>query len=501
MARSSTSAELPLQINKNSTASLPSQIAEQIRALIISQTLAAGDSLPATRTLAARLGVSRGSVVAAYEQLAGEGYVSTGKGGTTVSVAFDSPASSRSTSSPDPEPSPSPRVRPIPQTMPTRQFIDLRPGIPDTSQLATSAWRSAWRRTAAHPGRTHPAAGSPELQYQLAEHLRLMRSVVREPASIMVTAGARDAFRLVLSALRREIHDRPLRIAVENPGYPSLHRIPAAFDHEIMPIPVDDHGLNPAYLPAENRPDLVLVAPSHQYPLGASMPVARRLELLNWAAENDAFIVEDDYDSELRYVGDPLPALAALARDAGESAGALDRVITLGSFAKTISPGLGLGFMIAPDALTDPLWELREDLGSPVSAMVQDAMAEFMRDGGVRRHIGRMRRLYKGRRNLLLDTLSTGDMPAWVQVLPMDGGLHVVLEFSGDYATEVDERAVLEILEESGVKAAALGDYWSHAGTSEKERAFGIVVGFGAASDRALHRGLLLLISALKRRS
>lgn len=505
MARSSMSAELPLQINKDSTVSLPSQIAEQVRTHILNRTLAPGDALPATRVLADRLGISRGSVVAAYEQLTGEGYVSSDTGGTKVSADLAQIDSRVEGGEPIRPPQPSPHTRPIPQRMPTRENIDLRPGTPDTSALATSAWRAAWRSAVGDPGHMYPAAGSPALQAQLSEHLRLMRSVVREPETIMVTAGARDAFRLVLSALRRQIHDRPLRIAVENPGYPSLHKIPATFGHEIMPIPVDEHGLNPAFLPCENGPDVVLVAPSHQYPLGASMPVGRRLELLNWAADNNVFIVEDDYDSELRYGGDPLPALAALARsgadesiEQGAEANRLDRVMTLGSFAKTVSPGLGLGFLVAPASLKSALWDLREDLGSPVSAVVQDAMTNFMAEGGVRRHIARMRRVYLGRRNLLLFTLESEEIPAWVRILPMDGGLHVALEFSGEYATAQTERRVLEIAETSGVLVGALGDYWAHTDETDTERSFGLVVGFGGVNDRVLRRGLHLLAVALK---
>lgn len=544
MARSSTPTELPLQIHKNSPISLPSQLAEQIRGLILSQTLTPGDSLPATRTLSARLGISRGSVVAAYEQLAGEGYVSTGRSGTKVSADLReldaaprpvlvprqalapgsdsgprtpaaSPASmqtqrtrTQATRTPAPDEVPRRAGRATPMKLPTRNIIDLRPGTPDTSTIATAPWRAAWRKAAADPSKTYPAMGSPALQQQLAEHLRLMRSVVREPETIMVTAGARDAFRLVLSTLRRERRNRPLRVAVENPGYPSLHKIPATFGHEILPIAVDENGLNPAGLPTRHKPDLVLVAPSHQYPLGASMPVARRLELLTWAAENDAYIVEDDYDSELRYVGEPLPALAALARPAQnnrtshigqiERADDLDRVITLGSFAKTLTPGLGLGYMLAPAQLTPALAGLRADLGSPVSAMVQDAMSEFMLDGGVRRHIARMRRVYKARRNVLLAALERENLRAWVQVLPMDGGLHVVLEFSPDFANENTEQLVVEKAEQAGVRVAALGDYWAHSGTAENERAFGIVVGFGGVSERALERGAHLVAQSVR---
>lgn len=504
MSRHSTPSELPLHIDKSATASIPSQLAEQIRTFILNSTLAPGDVLPSTRALAERLGISRGSVVAAYEQLTGEGYISAGRGGTQVNENLPPLPSNQqplapSSTAPSPRhdvapPSPG-RVQPMP--LPVRQMINMQPGTPDTTHLTSAAWRAAWRIAAAEPGITYPAMGSPELQKELAEHLRLMRSVVRDPESILVTTGARDGLRLVLSALRREIRHRPLRIAVENPGYPSLHKIPAAINHSVLPVAVDEHGLNPANLPTGvDSPDLVLVAPSHQYPLGASMPIARRLELLAWAAENNAYIVEDDYDSELRYTGNPLPALASLARSTGEHH---DRVITLGSFTKTLTPGLGLGYLIAPKYLTHVLEQLRAELGSPVSAIVQKAMTEFLRDGGARRHIARMRRVYKARRATLLEAFEQGQLPEWVRVLPMDGGLHVVLEFGGAHATEATERTVVEIVEESGVLVSALGDYWAHSGMQQQHRAYGVVIGFGGAKDQWLEQGIRLLVLALKR--
>ncbi len=484
MPRTSRPAELPLNISKHSGQPLPAQIAEQVRGHIITGTLKPADALPSSRALATRLGVSRGSVMAAFEQLSAEGYVQTSRGGTFVTA--DLKLQKISPQSPDQSTGPG-------RAESSTASLNLLPGTPDTSLLASAAWRAAWRKAAAEPGSSYPAVGATYLQEQLAEHLRVMRSVVREPYEILVTAGARDAFRLVLSAMRRQRHDRPLRIAVENPGYPSLHKIPAAFGHEIVPIDVDEHGLNPAHLPQNPRPDIVLVTPSHQYPLGASMPIVRRLELLEWAKKNDAFIVEDDYDSELRYVGDPLPALAALDRQTGH-----DCVITLGSFTKTLTPGLGLGYLLAPPSVMAEVAHLRGVLGSPVSSITQDAMASFLTDGGARRHIARMRRVYKGRRDTLLETLASERTPDWVKVLPMDGGLHAVLEFTGQRATPLAEREFLRRAEQENLTAATLGDYWAHSGAHQSARKFGAVIGFGGISERYLPRALELTTRVLR---
>lgn len=481
--------ELPIHLVRSTesdqdVAALPAQLAEQIRGLVLAGTLTPGDSLPSSRALATRLSISRGSVVAAFEQLSAEGYLQTSKAGTRVAENLKlqkiSGAAASDTSQ-KPQDS-APYVR-----------YDLTPGNPDTTLLTTSAWRAAWRKAAAEPGVAYPASGSEKLQKQLAEHLRIMRHVVRSPDEILVTAGARDGFRLVLSALRQEAGQtgakRPLKIAVENPGYPSLHRIPAAFGHEIIPIEVDADGLNPANLPTDgHKPDLVLVAPSHQYPLGASMPVARRLALIDWARENDAFIIEDDYDSELRYTGDPLPALAAL--DTAE------RVITLGSFTKTLTPGLGIGYLLLPQELQQQVSDLRKELGSPVSSITQDALSDFLATGGARRHIARMRRVYGQRCELLLGALK--ETPSWVQVLPMDGGLHVVLKFLGRRANAETERRIATAATKAGIALGTLGDYWASSGSPHKTRDFGLIVGFGGVNDRVLAEGTQVLCELLQ---
>lgn len=521
MAGYSRNDQLPVSVSRSGPGSLPSQVAEQIRGLVLGGFLVAGDPLPSTRVLADRLNVSRGTVVFAYEQLVGEGYLISGRGGTRVAQDLTLVAQGAGQAAvwvgqegplvPPLAPGEAGRTsahRTAPNTAPTGpaspQVMDLRPGSPDTSLVASSGWRAAWRQAAANPGAIHPPAGSYELRVQLAEHLRLMRSVLRTPDDLLVTAGARDGFRLVLTALRRRVRNRPLRIAVENPGYPSLHRIPLAFGHEILPIEVDEQGLNPAHLPTgPERPDLVLIAPSHQYPLGASMPLARRLELLAWARAHDALLVEDDYDSELRYVGDPLPALASLDRPplpggaaAHPACWACDRVVTLGSFAKMLAPGLNLGYVVAPRHLQAGLLELRADLGNPVSSVVQDAMAAFLAEGGVRRHTARMRRIYRGRREQVLTALEGLAGP---QVLPMDGGLHAVLHLPGidsargrDLEDELVEAARLE-----GVLVAPLGDYWS-ARAEAGEGLYGLVLGFGAVSDRKLALGLARLRQVLE---
>ncbi|MFI7483932.1 PLP-dependent aminotransferase family protein [Kocuria sp. M1R5S2] len=500
--------ELPVRVDRADPAPLPAQLVQQLRELVVSGALRPGDPLPSTRGLAARLGISRGSVVTAYDQLHGEGYLHATNGATVVHPDLARSRVEPPAARPGPVRSPAP-----PRRARARPVIDLTPGRPDTARLATPQWRAAWRDAAAAAGTAAPPPqGSRELREQIVEHLRLMRGVVRDPADLFVTAGARDGLQLLLGVLGAHA-GRRLRVAVEDPGYPSLRRVPERLGHEVLPVPIDDHGLDPAHLPSgawsgagrwevERAPDAVVVTPSHQYPLGASMPAARRLELLAWARAQDALVVEDDYDSELRYVGEPLPALASLDRPPGavpeppapgRLLGTGGHVATLGSFTKVLAPGLGVGYLLAPPALREELLWLRTDLGNPASAVVQDAMARFLAGGGLRRHTARMRREYRRRRDLLTGALRDVE---GVRAVPMDGGLHAVLEFTGE--VPLDEQDVVARAAAAGVRVAALGSYWAHGAGGGRR---GVVVGFGATGaapeGEALTEGLEALARVL----
>ena len=432
---------MPLRLDPSDTRPLPVQIAAALRAQVAAGVLLPGERVPSTRTLATQLGVSRGSVVTAYEQLTAEGYLTAEVGsGTVINPRLPHART--------------PQPQPAPHPAPTPKLIELTPGLPDTAGILTPEWRAAWRRAAVDP--------SGNLPREVAGHLRHMRGLTVDPAYVVVTAGARDGLSVLLHALGGQ-----LRVGVESPGYPSLRRVPQALGHTLVDVPTDAEGVT---VPTVDL-DVLIVTPSHQHPYGGSLPAARRAELVEWARAHDALLIEDDFDSELRYIGQPLPALAALAPE---------HTVLLGTFSSVISPSIACGYLVVPPRLRPAVDHVREVFGQPVGAIPQAALAHYLASGALRRHTGRMRRTYKRRRNLVAETLGTVD---GTQLLPIHGGLHAVL---------LCDPAVVPRAAARGIKLTPLRDYWGGADAED-----GVVLGFGHLSDAELRSTLQIIRTTL----
>ncbi|MFB6575154.1 MocR-like pyridoxine biosynthesis transcription factor PdxR [Kocuria palustris] len=541
------SVELTVVLERSGALPLPVQLADGIRSQVASRALAPGDALPSTRLLASRLGVSRGTVVSAYDQLIGEGYLRAEQGRpTTVHPGLErihpSTPASLPGSAPSPSPgspssfSPAPRTSgfgegPIPHPAPVaddavdglpvreEHLLDLRPGQPDTSRVEGPAWRAAWRHAAGQPLPVRPdPAGQSVLRRASAEHLRLMRALPASPDRLVITAGAREGLSLLLGTLSARSGRARLRVGVETPGYPTLRAAVEALGHERVACPVDDDGLRVDLLPAgDDAPDVLIVTPSHQYPLGGSLSLQRRLELLEWAQRHDVLIVEDDFDSELRYVGAPLPTLSAL-----DPTGA--SVALLGTFSALLSPALATGYLVLPDPWLDPVLERRRQLGVPVSALTQAAIAHLLDSGYLRRHTRRMRSVYARRRDRIRAAFAETRR---ARLAPMHGGVDVVI------TTDDEEAAVVGRCRDAGLLVGRRSAYWSAAsplpseasdvdcadrsdcgihGGSDGEVAGdirggaggrgggGIVVGFARTDDEVLTRVLPQLVAACEGR-
>ena len=438
---------------------LHTQLERQLRAAIRAGRLATGERLPATRVLASELDVSRGVVVEAYAQLTAEGYLLTRRGAGTVVAAA-------ARSAPPPEPPPHPR--PVPE--------DFHPGTPDLASFPRAAWLRSVRavlRDAPHDalGYADPS-GTPELRQALARYLGRARGVAVETDRVLVTSGLTQGIALACRALHR-LGGR--RIAVEDPGF-MVHR--GVAEHcglEVVPVPVDAHGLVTDAL-ADVEADVLLATPAHQSPLGGVLAPERRAALLAWADARNAYVIEDDYDAEHRYDREPVGALQGLAPE---------RVIYAGCASKVLAPSLRLGWLVPPQALLRriAMEKALDDLGT--SALEQLALADFLERGELDRHLRRMRPRYRARRDALIAALAHG-LPSWRIGDGIAAGLHVVALMPA----AVDEAVFLAAAAERGMRLHGLS--WFRVSPSPHAPP-GLVLGFGNASEPALTRAVAQL--------
>ena len=411
MIRSSTRRLRGLALVHGDETPLYRQICEHMRAAIRAGQLRPGDRVPSTRELAAQFGTARGTVDAAYAILAGEGYlIGRGAAGTIVSTELDSRAVVGAAG----------RERPNSRAKPPARN-ELRPlqiGLPALDAFPRKLWSRLVARHARAFAPTDMAypepSGYPPLREAIAGYLATSRGVRCEARQILITNGYQDALNLAASVLLRPGD----KVWLEDPGYPPAGEALKAAGAALMPIRVDPEGIRVSDgLARARRARVAVVTPSHQNPLGVSMSLPRRLALLSWARDAGAWIIEDDYDSEFRYVGRPLPALKSLDQD--------ERVLYAGTFSKVLYPGLRLGYLVVPESLIDTFarsFRLRY-LGHAM--LEQRVVSDFMAAGHFARHLKRMRALYGARRRTLADNLCQvlGDRIT-VELRP--GGMHLI---------------------------------------------------------------------------
>jgi GntR family transcriptional regulator/MocR family aminotransferase len=375
----------PVVLDRTSAVPLHRQIYDRVRDAVARRVLKPGDRLPSARSLANQLGIARGTVDTAYAMLSAEGYVvARGAGGTVVAPELEAHAIPPRGSQPPP-----PGAAPGP----------IRGGVPAPFQMGLPALdafpRKLWARLVARQARTMPAgalaypdpAGLPELRDAIRRYLAVARGIACAPGQIFVTAGFRGA----LGLLARVLLSAGDRVWLEDPGFFLTRHAVEAASGRVVPVPVDGHGLDVAAgVRCARHARLVVVTPAHQMPLGVALSLPRRLALLEWADSAKAWIVEDDYDSEFRYAGRPLPSLKSLDR-AG-------RVLYAGTFSKVLFPGLRLGYLVVPEPLAPRFARMAAALQPAASALDQAVVAAFIEAGHLARHIRRMRSLYAERR-------------------------------------------------------------------------------------------------------
>jgi GntR family transcriptional regulator/MocR family aminotransferase len=454
--------ELLIELRRDARIALHRQVGAAIRDSIRSGRLVAGATLPASRTLAADLGVARGVIVEAYQQLVAEGYLVSRPGGYTQVTLSARPA-------------PAPRP-----AEPTGQLrIDFRYGRPDVSAFPRAAWLRSLRAVLAHTPNERlvylDGRGAPELRAALAEYLNRSRGTAADPENILIVNGFAQGLGLITGTLAGA---GARTLAVGDPSPDDDRAIAASSGLAVVGIPVDKNGMRLPTLEASGA-DAALVTAAHQFPAGGALPAATRFALIEWAARHDTVIVEDDYDAEYRYDRAPVGAMQGLAPD---------RVIYAGSASKTLAPGLRLGWLLAPERFVDALAaaKLSADRGSPV--LDQLAFADFLARGEFDRHLRRMRPIYRRRHDTLLGALAE-KLP---EVRPVGdaAGLHLLALLPPD----LDEDAVVTAAAQRGVGVHGIAPYRLTPGPP------GLLFGYAALNERDIVAGIETLADVLAQR-
>ena len=463
---------LTYTLEKQKKESLYEQLYRFIREDILSGRLHSGERLPSKRTLAQHLEVSTITVKNAYEQLQAEGYIHARQRCGYFVSEVERPPESRQT------------ARPAQAGREREQgwFLDFASGTMDPAYFPFTVWARLMRRTILEQGtgllHPTPPQGALALRQAVAAHLRQFRGMDVTPEQIVIGAGTEVLYSLLVQLLGQ---DR--RYAVEDPGYSKIGRIYQSNQVQLRHVALDESGLSCQAL-RQTDADVVHISPSHHYPTGIVMPVARRHELLRWADEGEGrYILEDDYDSEFRFVGRPIPTL--FSDDEHQ------HVIYLNTFSKTIAPSIRISYMLLPPRLLE---DYREKLGfysCTVSSFEQYTLAEFLSRGHYEQHLNRMRKRYHQKRDAVIDCILSGPLAGRAEIMEQDAGLHFLAELQ----TVLPDAVLQKKAAEQGLRLAMLSDYYHEGGDA---RGHTLVVNYSGLDMQRLPQALRRLADILK---
>jgi GntR family transcriptional regulator / MocR family aminotransferase len=464
------------------------KIYESIRTAILSGEFASGVRLPATRDLAKQLGVSRLTVVNAYEQLFAEGYLE-GKIGSGTFVADELPEKMLHTKNlPDKTPAKKMfvedlRLSSFGKKLETKDlknvransqalFIPFQNGLTAVDEFPFEIWSKIANRINRNPTKKLLGYGDPQgfapLRAAIAEHLKSARGVICTADQVIITSGAQQA----LDLTARIFLEKGCAIVTEDPCYLEARNAFSATGAKVIPVEVGEDGLNVARIPNDSNIKLVYVTPSHQYPLGVTMSLPRRLALIDWAKTNNLWIIEDDYNSEFRYAGRPLASLQGLDN--------YNRVLYIGTFSKTIFPSLRIGCIVVPPNLVDVFANARALNDVHSSVIDQAILSEFIAEGHFSRHVRRMRTLYQERQNILLGECEK-HLKGLLEIQKADAGMHLV----GWLPEGVSDLEVYKKGLERGLKLAAVSSY-----SVNSPKHGGIIFGYTAFNRKEIAEGI-----------
>jgi GntR family transcriptional regulator / MocR family aminotransferase len=462
------------------------ELHRQLRAAIVGGRLLPGLRLPPTRELAAALGTSRNTVVTAYDLLLSEGYVrADGRAGTLVADFLSRPLQRQRAQE---EVGSDPRLNPAwrgPSSLIVAAARDnchfnFGVGLPDLEPFPFAVWRRISARTLRALSRMPAGYGDPQgrlaLREAIAKHISFARAIACGAEEIVVTAGAQQAFDLLARIL---VVPGKTTVAIEEPGYPSLRNVLKVAGAKIAFVPVDGEGLKVDKIPRNAK--VICVTPSHQFPLGVHLALARRTALLDFARAQQAVIIEDDYDGEFRYAGKPLDALQTLDRT--------ESVFYIGTFSKSLFPDLRLGFIISPPWARQALVAAKQQTDWNAPEAAQDILAAFISEGHLARHVRKMRKLYGERREILRSALERF-CGGHLRVVGIGAGLHLAAYLSDS----ISAAALVDKAREAGV---ALNTIERFAATAAR-KPNGLVFGYGAIGSHQIVDAVRQLAKLMK---
>ena len=427
-----------------------------IREDILTGTLLPGEKLPSKRALASNLEVGKTTVEAAYAQLLEEGYISSRERSGFFVEAVEPQKKARP-------------VQPVTESVPLpRQGADLTGN--GTGQFPFSVWIRLQREVILDYGERLllpvDSRGAPETRTAIAKNLGDFRGMTVDPENILIGAGTDFLYNLLLQLLGQD-----KVYGVEDPGYGKIRKIYAAGGVRCLPIPMDESGIRPDSLCGAR---VLHISPSHHFPTGIVMPLYRRRALIDWARRTDGFIIEDDYDTEFRFRGHPLPPMQTMDPE---------RVIYMNTFSKTLFPSIRISYMVLPAGLMARFREKLGFYGCTVPSFEQYTLARFLDRGYFEKHINRMRKFYRARRNRVIAMLAGCPAAGKFTILEQDAGLHFLLKVE----TALDDNALTALFAQSGLRVQPLGSFY----TSPREDCRGmLVINYSAVDEKALEEGL-----------
>ena len=467
--------EIYFELDRQTKTPLASQLLVYFRQAIRTGALEAQSRLPASRQLAKDLGISRSLVTEVYEVLIAEGYLESRPGSGTY-IAEQTVMETAVSTTPlkhIPRWARNKKNTPLVDPPTPEGMLEFRVCQPSTAHFPLRAWRACWRQVLdTTPFDDYgPVQGELALRQEIAAYVALARGIRCQPEGIVITSGAIQAIDLIARTCLRQGET----VAFEDPGYRLARQAIVQAGGTILPIGVDQDGLQIDTLTTLSKaPLLVYTTPAHQFPTGERLSLSRRLQLLQWAQTHDSLIIEDDYDSEFRFNAPPLPALASL-----DESGC---VVYVGTFSKTLTPSLRLGYLIAPPQLREMICQRKLANDYHTATLTQQVIALFMQQGHYARHIRKMRRIYGKKLAYLQESLKQlGDR---IHLKGLEAGLHAFMEVD----SEIDIPQLTELCAAQGLIVRDIQDY-----ALQKVPHHGLILGYGTLSDEEITRGISIL--------